>query len=103
MHKKFQMGINAFPGDYCNTNQRTVNLSPGDGKVVFIHIEYGGGSARIPWYAKYSIPHQNEAYGSNTAGMWSIQKFNAKDIETQLSQFLCAAWPRTKPTIGSCQ
>ena len=37
--------INAFPGDYhYSTNQRTVNLSPGDYKFVVMHIEYGGGS-----------------------------------------------------------
>ena len=51
MDRKFYVPEAIQMGNYClstdyhySTNQRTVNLSPGDYKFVFIHIEYGGGS-----------------------------------------------------------
>ena len=95
-----------FPSDYhYSTNQRTVNLSPGDYKFVVMHIEYGGGSGFEFRFGTPSIafPTVVKPTDAAQAGMWSVQKNfpTSKDIETQLSQLaLLKVWPKTRHTIS---
>ena len=86
--------ISAFPGDYhYSTNQRTVNLSPGDYKFVVMHIEYGGGSGFEFRFGTPSIafPTVVKPTDAAQAGMWSIP---------EIIQF--KGYRDTAQSVGTC-
>ena len=73
------MGNCCLSTDYhFSTNQRTVNLSPGDYKFVVMHIEFGGGSGLNSVLVRQVLhfPTVVKPTDSAQAGMWSIQKLS---------------------------
>ena len=94
-----------FPTDYGHsTNQRTVNLSPGDYKFVVMHIEFNGGSGlNSVLVRQVLLSHQGEAYGFRTGRlMVYFRNFPILRISRHslVSWLLFKVWPRTKHTIS---